>query len=881
MYTVNSGDSLFIPVRIIPDKSAEGNVNYFVNAGAVSAQNIPLASTPWGLEVKKVSRWKANVMDKVVYFPSEGDTTSFKINLTNDGNSAEEVSILFSPAAQIAVVDRQGNPFAENAFSIRLPVGIDTTLRFYARFGKEEKEQNFFSSKPITDRESTNEGTYKIQIQVKDNNAGTASSGGTVDILRLSNTKKIENKEGNSTIPINLEFNSYNLLSQFTNFSLDLHGDTEFSGSRNLRYYYQTIISSSAITGTQFLGSYRFLQYNTPKYQVSVGDIGDNMELLLNGTGAKASYSFGKIRVGGIYVTRQQNGNLNNSLTNIGARVSYTNQKSLQMEVEAVNRDDEFNDIQANLVTTNASYRLSANQSLRVNAGYSIENHTQSTNPFSTNGYGFGAKYSATIYGVSLASQLRVNSPNYLSQYRGTTAINLNLRYPYKDGHYLAAKFDVNERNAEIYSKGVLFPQRKFKRNTYEMQYGWSSETGNFVLYPRIHDDEVLGLRTFTAGGGVLFSTNQKSEVKIYSRFYTGFTKALDYEISPYMVARWENTLRYKNLNVTMRYYYGPFNVLDNLRVVEDGINPQSAFISAFATLNFSKLNLTVRPLLNINYESVLARVRTNFSPVLTYYSKSGFQFNVTTEMFNIKQGESPLPSVNALGDGVFNTFSQTKFLLRFGIKKTFNIKRPGSKAHELEVVVFRDLNGNNVRDIGEDFVPNALVTVKDVTLMTNQEGSVIFKNLAQGKYDVRSDLLSNEEGWFKGDSQSIGLDNDRTIFIPLKRGVQVKGNILLQKAQYSALAESGMDLSGIRVTMTDARGNSYSGLSGQSGQFSLYVPFGEYTIRVNEQAVDQQFQFAQNSYTISVNNVNVNYQVTFYLIEKARKLNIKRFDNN
>jgi hypothetical protein len=80
---------------------------------------------------------------------------------------------------------------------------------------------------------------------------------------------------------------------------------------------------------------------------------------------------------------------------------------------------------------------------------------------------------------------------------------------------------------------------------------------------------------------------------------------------------------------------------------------------------------------------------------------------------------------------------------------------------------------------------------------------------------------------------------------------------------------------------MTDQEGNTYSSLSDQNGEFNLYVPFGLYTLKVNEQAIDDQFQFAQSSYTLNVNNVSVNYQVTFYLIEKARKLNIKKFDNN
>jgi hypothetical protein len=880
IYSVAAGDSLFIPIRIIPQKSAEGNVNYFVNASALSTQYIPLASTPWSLEITKHSQWRTDVLDKIAFFPSKGDTTKFRLKLQNDGNSYEDLNIIFNVPTKITVLDYLSNPLAENSVNIRLGVGMDTTLTFYAKLGAESTKNDFFSSKPLipTDAE---DGEYKIQIQVRDKSGRGVTTGGRVDLLKLGSEKKVESNKGNSTIPITMEFNSYNILSQFTNFSLDLYGEMDLAAKKNLRYYYQTIISSSAFTGTQFMGSYKFAQYTTEKYQVSAGNVGDNMEVLLNGEGVKGSYDFGKFSVGAIYVTRQQNGNLENRVQDLGARLAYSNEKGVQLETGIVRRNDEFNDIGANLVTASGTYRISNNHIIRVNGGFSSELHTQSTNPFTTTGYGFGLKYSATYFGVNIASQLRYNSANYLSQFRGTTGLNVNLRYPLTNNRFFALKADINERQAEIYSKGRLFPENKFKLNVYEFQYGFNTEAGSLVLYPRLQNDEVLGLRTMTAGGGLLFSSNRKSDLRVYSRFFTGFTKALDYTIKPYLVARWENTLRYKNLNVTARYYYGPFNVLDNLRVLEDGINPQSVFLSTYATLNFRKARLSIRPTFNLSYESVLARMRSNFSPVVVFHSKNDIQFTVTGELFSINQGESPLPSVNALGDGVFNTFSQSNFLLRFGVKKVFNIKRPGSKSHDLEVVVFKDLNGNNRRDVGEDFVEDAIISVKDMSLMTNSEGKVIFKNLPQENYLVKSEVLSNIEGWFKGDGQSVILDNDRTVFIPLKRGVQVKGNILLQQAQYSALGQGGMNLNGIRVNMTDKDGNSYSGLSGQNGEFNIYVPFGLYTIKVNEQAVDDQFQFAQSSYTLNVNNVSVNYQVTFYLIEKARKLNIKKFDNN
>ena len=880
MYNVANNDSLFIPIRVVPEKSATGNVNYFINATALTANGIPLASTPWSMQVVKVSRWFASLVKSEVYFPADKKEAQFQVNIKNNGNSAEDVVILFNPDIKVKVLDGQGNPFSDNSLPMKLPVDIDTTLTFTAQLDEEAKKENFFTAGAI-DQEETDQSEYKVNVQIKDVTGERASWGGRVDFKRLNQEHKFKSEYGESTIPINLEFNTYNVLSQFTNFSLDLSGEADLGEDRFLRYYYQTIISSNSIAGTQFLGSYRFAEYRTNQWSLSAGDIGQNMELLLNGTGVKGSYYFDKLAVSGIYVSRPQSGNVNNNLNSMGASARYRVLQGLNVTAELVNQDDQFNQVNRNLVNLRANYRLPNQSILDVKAGYSLENHETTTGTkFTTPGFGATARYTGRIQGVSVSAQGRFNSPNFSSQFRGSMDFNTNARYNLTDSKYVGIRVNMNSRNPEIYSKGVLFPRRQFTRNSFEGQFGWSTENGNLVLYPRFQYDEVLDLRTTTTGLGLSFATNKSQEAKIYTRFFSGFTKALDYETKPYMVARWENSLRYKNLNFSARYYYGPFNVLDNLRVVEDGINPQSLFVSAFAQLNFTKARVSIRPMITMAYESVLARWRANMSPQVTYFSKSGLEFNMTVEYFSIKQGESPLASVSEFGTQAFNPFSQSNAFLRFGLKKQFNLKKPGKKSHDLEVVVFKDLNGNNLRDQGEEFERNVIVKVNGQALMTNEEGIVYFRNLPEGEYLVENELLTNAEGWFKSKGISVDLNGDQAVYIPLKRGVQITGNIILQKAQYSALGEGDMKLNGIRVTATDGTGETFTGLTDLSGQFRLYVPFGSYTIRVNEQAIDSQFEFAQSSYTLDVNNLGGNYQLAFYLVEKRRQLNIQKFDN-
>lgn len=161
VYNVRNGDTLYIPTRIIPQKSSTGNVNYFINATAVTTDGIPVASAPWSMQIKKVSRWFASMVNSEAYFPSGGNETEFKINVRNQGNSSENVIILFNPDVKIKVLDQQGNPFAEDALQLALPVDIDTVLTFKVQLDDKVKKESFFSAGDITEEQEDN-SNYKV-----------------------------------------------------------------------------------------------------------------------------------------------------------------------------------------------------------------------------------------------------------------------------------------------------------------------------------------------------------------------------------------------------------------------------------------------------------------------------------------------------------------------------------------------------------------------------------------------------------------------------------------------------------------------------------------------------------------------------------------------
>lgn len=886
VYQVNAGDSLFIPVRLIPSRETVGNVSYFISATAYTEFGDALASTPWSVEIKKVSKWNLTVEERQLYFTNDSDSTTINVRLTNDGNSVENIQVNLTPDARLQVLDADWKPIRDNSFLTSLAVGVDTTFQINVKIKDDKSKGYFFSDTPDDEQEKVDNKKYRLMVSGFRTDERNSSKGRRVNFTKLTSKAVFASNEGSSVIPLDIELNSYNVLSNFTNFSLDFRGDADLGRQRNLRYSYQALINTNSLTGTEFTSGNRFLQYSTKKYQVAVGNVGENMGLFISGIGAKASVMpTKKLEIGGIYATNVSRGGpvAPNDLSYYGGRLKYEVRKGTDVEAQYLNQQDDFNSINGDLFRVQTNIKLANKHRVRFAGGYSIQ--TDSFNPdsvFQVNGYGGEFRYVGTVKKINFAVNGGYYTDSFLGQFGGNQQLSLNARYPLGGGKSITLRGGLNESKPVRFRRGNRFESLLNRRNTYEMRLEWRTNGATMTFVPSYSDSETLGLRINTKGASVSYSKNQGRTLRIFSRFFAGYTEAPDFDIKPYPVARWESRLRYKNLNILARYNYGPGSLTENFRVINDKLNPQSVFISAFATLYFRKQGLLLRPRFNTRYESVFARWRTNFSNDLEYFSKSGYVFTMGAEYLTINQGESPVSQRNQLLgiESNTNTFSQKNFFLRLGVRKTLGFKRPGGKAFPLKIIVFKDADGDGVRGRGEAYVENVMIKVNDKTVLTDKDGRAEFLNLAYGTHTMTSTVLGDTEGWFKADDNAVFMDKEKTVYIPLTRGVQIAGNVLVQKATYSRFAND-VNLSGVRITAVGEDEKVYSGITDRSGQFRLFVPFGKYTISASTSTIDKQFQFAQDAYTLEINSADSNYRLTYYLIEKKRTLNIKKFNNN
>src|SRR4051812_7216071 len=89
---VKPGDTMFIPIRVIPGTEFKGNMSYLINAFITNEEGKQIASDLFFASTKKVVKWEMNILPRErIYFLNNEKTTSFGINIFNAGNENQDI----------------------------------------------------------------------------------------------------------------------------------------------------------------------------------------------------------------------------------------------------------------------------------------------------------------------------------------------------------------------------------------------------------------------------------------------------------------------------------------------------------------------------------------------------------------------------------------------------------------------------------------------------------------------------------------------------------------------------------------------------------------------------------------------------------------------
>jgi hypothetical protein len=446
-----------------------------------------------------------------------------------------------------------------------------------------------------------------------------------------------------------------------------------------------------------------------------------------------------------------------------------------------------------------------------------------------------------------------------------------------------------------MYFRGVLVSQiLKMKRQSAQIRYVYNSLLASYIIAPTHYNQTGEYLTSNTTGLDLEFRQKGNSAFRFGSAMFAGYSSLPLTNITPFFIAQWRTNLRYDPFSVNFRYYYGPFHNSDLKLFSENQKNINRLFLNIFYDKWMYRNKLWTSVGTSFNYATRNNQYSVSIRPELTYSPfpdlKLGlymryFLFGSQTDVTQI--GTEIIPDAQM--------FTSGRFEMGFSIKKDFAVPVSAKKYFDMQILVYADASATGQYKPGDPVYENVLVRIQKITepltensalmspskfaeAMTNSKGLAVFSNFEPGVYMVSLIPASASPQTFQGKSFDINLTNSQLFALSVDRGARVSGSIILQRDRYSQFQH--VPLSGIRITATNAIGNSFSTLCDVEGRFNLFLAPGNYTLVINQNAFGESFKIAQNNIPFEIRNNKEIITLNFFVEEKSRTIRIQTPEN-
>jgi hypothetical protein len=897
LYSVNTGDSIFIPVRVVPVGKILGNTKYRINAYVFEQDSTPVATDHFYVVRNKQSNWGISVIpgDKI-YFLNKENKTRFDVTISNNGNEEQAVVLGFENSRRNIILSDSTDKIIKNKLiNIKLKPGEDTTFKYTATYNEGVRNQKRVDTegyKPISNSENHSTPVYVNTSEAK-TSGGAALRSKKVSFIKLGNEMQV-NKYGYSAFPLIMDANVYNIIAGQPIMSLNLRGTTGFvgiSGDAVLNYYSQFFFSSPFYTNDYLFNSYNYIGYFDNKYSFELGDIGGNVGGYGSpGKGFSAGYQFlPEHKISAFYTRSSLFSKADREGFGVGYRftpkygtfnVSYT--RSLYKPSR----------LTSDYIGGNASVPFGGRHSVSVGAFVANHNSTQLLNSYTRTGFQLYAGYAGS----------------YLKDSRLHTSLNGSYMSKYFDpnnaGHMVTGNltnvFAVNKKTSlslsntynEIDYRPVLNNSPSYYSYALSNTLGTSFRSGTNYVSPGIFynvnyyeqptQTHLYHTRGISIGTGRYeYETNKLLSASVMA----GYNREINIQpVRDYFFLQFIAIYRYKVYSASLRYSDGSISPAGN--VLNNGFTPQVVAASFSHQYQFADPHLILQNYFTYSYYSAFKRQSFSYTPELYYYTNSGWRFKFSPAIYwsrstSLGEGFSNLFSYANLGQSSTNT--NTTVSVTVGVRKEFGIPNPFSKKryHTLDFVAFIDLNGNKKKDPGEYLLENVVVRLGEWEVLTNEKGRASIKNIPMNKYKYTSFSLVDLEGFFPNIDEDLDVFKNKTgdscVFVPYVKGIKIYGKVVVDRENVAENVDQALDLSSIKVSAINGR--TINSLTERDGSFQFYVPYGHYVLHLSENILGDRFKILQNDIELKLDRTTESMFITFFIIEKKRTINKKRFD--
>lgn len=877
---INPNDSIIVPFRASASINTKGEIGYAIVASLDDLNGNTFKNEYSFVTIPKKKSYSFKPVSKVQYVDRQTNLSEISLKIANNGNTDEDFFIEFGLGD---VFEAAGSVDGQYLGEINLKPFNDTTYNLPVKY---------LPKKNIDDKAFH---PIKIKIVNKD----------TVQNMVVW-MKVLEPKYSNYRISqynmLEVELINSNIFSDDKSIlSFLIKGNVLFKNNSNI-YYDMRNYGAMFYDDPWKYGKY-VIGYNSKNLDVVLGDVNLMIEQNNYGRGGKFLIKYPKNQFSMLFTNTL-------SSKRINAGFSYLHKITPQQSVEigyGKTIDNNYN-TDENIAFTGMFLPLKKFGTLSFRIAASTLQFKNIDNNKPIIGYGYRITYGLRHNNTDIRFNSRYGHTNYVGNIKGQAQSQFELRQFFENKNYIKLYWQYNKSKPIFYSDNQIITEKYLLNQDLRLTYNKNinpkllieagpllsqKKSNSFYAYNSNIEFGTLNpfiySRILTRYGKSTFSFNIEGGYSFVNKYPQSYIDSIrnntggeNFEPNDnWFTYKLSSYFKYSIFNFNIQYYNGPYTIPQQFNYFSYG--KYNKTINVFPIVDFfvipSRLQLTAK--INYNYEIETKVNRLNFNAEATGYLGYGWQLGFLGT-YNYQSNKDEIT------DELF-TYSATYF--EFKVKKEFGFKQPRFKYCNLDVIFFKDLNGNSIKDKDEPGIKNVLFSIKQneeeinklpfnttsyfmgTELLSDLNGEVRYENIPNGFYTIEYYPLSEEKSTYSATEsiKNIYIDKNEKLYIPFYENNKIFGKIILNRSKLSNLGT--IDISNIKVTIEDSHGKKYSTLTDNKGNFVLFVPnIDRYNVHVNN-IFFENFELEQNDYEVQLNGYK-QFEVNFIFNEKKRKIN-------
>ncbi|MFT4754059.1 MAG: hypothetical protein ACI85Q_001615 [Salibacteraceae bacterium] len=889
-YKLLPGEKIFVPIILIPQRMMNSNTEIIINTFLVNQADEQLAAGYFTMFTKKLVSWESSIEEgSRLYFRNGETEKDFNYSVMNTGNFSQDILISHKANdGELILKDTNNFVLKDRANTISLLPGHDTTITYRATTSEANKRNfrkvSLQNHNPNSNLNFKKHTVYINSTEPKGLGSDIYKKGNKVDIVKLPNHIKAS-PYGYPNLPLTVEANVQNVLSDFTFMSINMRGFKQINENASIAYFTQ-LNYSQAYWNEDILKTVPwYVGYYDRKTTVEVGQVSGNLIGVYNyGQGIKASHAYAQKQKTSAFYVRDPSMFKEARTESFGVGHEFKLSEDFKITGKVGRGINNQTNTIIDVATINPSFNIKKKFFFNFMAAGSKREVNAPGRNLSVEGFLLGANFSTNYFKKKVKTSLsgRYNDPNFsygaLERLTGThrTSISVkpDLNIYINNNYQNMVSFNTTGNNIG-YTQEMMYNNVIFSKST---------RLGTFQPGIFYNISDYLANRVHSRGLSFRFS-NFDFQKNILSSFFlkAGYNDPIDIPVkADYFTFEMSGLIRYKVWNFSLKYNYGALSTNALVNMQREGVTPQSFRVSVQNQYQFKNPHYLLENSVMYNYNNRFDGHNIGLYPQFYYFTNSGWRYGV--EM-NLNYASSNYASIydsynlnNAVGtDRGANVNSNVN--VNISIRKEFGIPVPFAKKHHATntITAFYDVNGNHMHDKDEPTMENIIIRIKGNEVITNAKGEAEIANMPVGRYPISIIALDKMEGWFPDLSDSITILNSGQILIPFMRGVKVYGDVILDR-QKIAIADKDKVFDMSRIKVTAIGGRTYNTLTDIDGHFEFYLPNGEYTLTMDETILGDTYKLSKNNIPLTLKSSQDGVYMSFYIVEKRRKVEFKTF---